>query len=365
MQHTVRRPSLGLRPHVLAVLVCTLSLGAGASAAFALPTEIPLSADRQIALGVRLAPVVAAQSRKLVLPAQAMVSAQDQWIASSAASAFVQSVLVDQGTTVKAGQPLLRLRGSDIAMLQRDVRDAQGRQELAQAQLRRDETLYREGIIPLSRLQQTRAAAAEASRTLAERRLALKAMGADQGIDGIAVLRAGLSGQVADLNVVPGQRVDPGQSLLRIVATEALYLEIAVPASQGRDIPVGARVEVPETQTTGQVQSKVPVLGTGQDQRLRVKVERRGSLQAGQTVTAQVLLPAPAGSWRIPASAITQMDQRSVVFVQRAGAFRVVPVQVLGRSNGEAVVSGALHPNERVAAAGVVAIQTAAGEVQP
>ncbi|MGC9238307.1 MAG: efflux RND transporter periplasmic adaptor subunit [Acidithiobacillus sp.] len=357
------RPARGLRPYALALLLSTLGLGA--ETALALPSEIPLSSDRQIALGVRLAPVLAAGPRSLVLPAQAMVPAQDQWVASSAASAFVQTVLVDNGSTVHQGQPVLRLQGSDIAMLQRAAGDAQGRAELAQSQLRRDELLFKEGIIPLSRLQQSRLAASEANRALAEQRLALQSAGATGGVRGEAILRAGRAGRITDLNVVPGQRVDPGQILLRVVDTGALYLEMAVPANQGREIPVGARVEVPDTQTVGTIQSKSPSLGAGQELRLRVKVERRGSLEGGQTVSAKVLLPTPPGSWRIPASAITRMDQRSVVFVRKANAFRVVPVQVLGRSNGEAVVTGGLHAGEQVAAAGVIAIQTAAGEVAP
>ncbi len=363
MQVFNRRPVAGVRPLALAVLLCTLSLGT--NAALALPTEIPLSPDRQVALGLRLAPVQAASSRTLVLPAQAMVPVQNQWLVSSPTSAFVQAVLVENGSSVRSGQPVLRLQGSDIALLQREASDALGRQQLAAAQLQRDEMLFKEGIIPLSRLQQSRLSAAESSRVLAERRLALQALGGSAGINGEAVLRAKGAGQVTELGVVPGQRVDPGQSLMRIVDVAALYLEMAVPVGQAGEIPVGARVEIPDSRTVGRIQSKSLSLGPGQEVRVRAKVERRGSLQAGQTVSAMVLLPVPAKSWRIPASAITQMENQSVVFVHQAKGFRVVPVEVQGRSNGEAVVTGALRQGEQVAAAGVIAIQTAAGEVHP
>ncbi|MEL5849654.1 MAG: efflux RND transporter periplasmic adaptor subunit [Candidatus Igneacidithiobacillus chanchocoensis] len=347
------------------IAVCVVALVLGIDTAFALPPAIPLSPDRQVALGVRLAPVAVAHQRSLQLPAHVLIPAQAQWLASVAASTFVHAVLVQNGSEVRRGQALLQLQGGDIAMLQRDYNDAQARYRLAQQQSQRDELLYREGVIPQVRVQQTRLAAAEAAHALAERRLALQALGAGAQMSGQAVLRAARAGTVSDLSVVPGQRVDPGQSLLRVVDGNAVYLQIAVAAEQGRQIPVGAQVEIPEAGAKGRIQSKSPELGMGQQQQLQVRLERRGSLEAGQTVTAKVLLPTSAQSWRLPASAVTQMAGQSVVFVQQQGGFRVVPVRLVGRGDGQVVVTGPLRVGEQVAAAGVIAIQTAAGEVQP
>ncbi|MGC9237695.1 MAG: efflux RND transporter periplasmic adaptor subunit [Thiomonas sp.] len=363
------------------------------SARAAAPGVIAMSLDQQTALGVRLATVQAATAAQIDLPARVTVPLSQQAVVSAPAAGLITRLLVNPGDTVKAGQPLAELSSPQVAQLQRERSEAQSRYDLAQRQLQRDTTLVNEGIVPSARLDSARAQSREAQAMLAERDLALKLAAGGTALNGVAMLRAPISGVVTETTALPGQRVDTAAPLFRIAQQGQLWLEIDASPQQAAALQVGAEVEVPALQAKGVVQAKATALNAGQSVLLRVRVTQPGSLQAGGVVQARLSLPAQAGVWRVPPAALTQMGGRDAVLVSvvkndplaaamqppppkgaekasdgRAPSqdgFRIVPVTVAGRLNDAVMVSGPLKAGDKVAATGVVAIKAAAGEVAP
>ncbi|OIQ94231.1 nickel and cobalt resistance protein CnrB [mine drainage metagenome] len=364
MSHIVfsRTPLAGSLSAALLGLALT-ALPATATAAS--PGVIAISADQQTALGVRLAAVQAATAAQIDLPARVTVPLSQQAVVSAPAAGLVTRLLVNPGDAVTSGQPLAELSSPQIAQLQRERSDAQSRLDLAQRQLQRDTALVNEGIVPSARLDTARAQNREAQAMLSERDLALKLAAGGTGLNGVAVLRAPITGVITETSALPGQRVDMAAPLFRIAQQGQLWLEIDASPQQAAALQVGAAVDVPELQARGVVQAKSTALNAGQSVLLRVRVTQTGRLQAGGVVQARLSLPAQAGVWRVPPAAVTQINGRDAVLVSDKSGFRIVPVTVAGRLNDAVMVNGPLKAGDKVAATGVVAIKAAAGEVAP
>ena len=326
---------------------------------------IAVSPDQQVALGVRLAAVQRAAAAQIDLPARAVFPPSRQAVVSAPVAGVVSRLLVNPGDTVRSGQPLAELRSPDIALLQRERRDARGRLDLAQRQLQRDEALVREGIVPQVRLDTARVQQDEARALLAERDLALRLASGGPALDGAALLRAPIDGVVTEAAALPGQRVDPAAPLFRIAQPGDLWLEIDASPQLAAALQPGAAVEVPEQQAGGVLQAKSAALNAGQSVLLRVRLTRQGTLVAGSLVRARLHLPTQAGMWQVPPAAVTRIGSTDAVLVAAPGGFRIVPVTVASRLNDAVLVTGALKAGDKVAAAGVVAIKGAAGEVTP
>ncbi|OYV39046.1 MAG: efflux transporter periplasmic adaptor subunit, partial [Thiomonas sp. 20-64-5] len=331
-------------------LACALSasllslalLATPLTAQAAAPGIISISADQQTALGVRLATVQAASAAQIDLPARVTVPLSQQAVVSAPAPGLLTRLLVNPGDTVKSGQPLAELSSPQIAQLQRERSEAQSRYDLAQRQLQRDTTLVNEGIVPSARLDAARAQSREAQAMLAERDLALKLAAGGTALNGVAVLRAPISGVITETTALPGQRVDVAAPLFRIAQQGQLWLEIDASPQQAAALRVGAEVEVPTLQAKGVVQAKATALNAGQSVLIRVRVTQPGGLQAGGVALARLSLPAQAGVWRVPPAAVTQIAGRDAVLVTTAEGFRIVPVTVVGRLNDAVMVSGPL-----------------------
>lgn len=350
-------------------LCCALSgfalVAAPAMAAGATPPIIPVTADQQTALGVRLTPVQAATAAQIELPARVTVPPSRQAIVSAPAPGMLTRLLVNPGDVVRKGQPLAELSSPQVAQLQRERSEAQSQLDLANRQFQRDELLVGEGIAPTSRLDASRAQQREARAMLAERDLALRLTAGGTALNGLAVLRAPMDGAVTEVAAVSGQRVEPAAPLFRIAQPGELWLEIDASPQQAAALQPGETVEVADRQARGTLRTRSTALGAGQSVALRVQLTQPGSLIAGEVVRARVQLPAQAGMWRLPLAAVTRIGDHDAVFVAADGGFRAVQVEVASRLNDAVLVTGPLAATDKVAAAGVVAIKAITGEVAP
>ncbi len=346
-----------------ALAVCAGIAAAPAQGA-SLPNLIPVSPDQQVALGVRLSPVQAAARAQVSLPARVVVPPSRQALVSAPVAGVITHLLVNVGDVVKTGQPLVELRSAALAQLQRECADAGTQRDLTKRQLARDTALEKEGIIPTARLQLTQARARDARALLAERTLAVRLAGAGGGVDGVARILAPRDGIVSDLQVLPAQRVDQAAPLLRITAPGELWLELDANVQQAAALPTGAAVTVDDGHATGVLEARAPALGAGQTVALRARLTQPGSLVAGILVKARVAMPVPAGSWRLPSTAMTQLDGHDVALVAVPGGFRPIAVRQIARLDDAVLVTGALRPVDRVVSSGIVAIKAAAGGAQ-
>jgi cobalt-zinc-cadmium efflux system membrane fusion protein len=158
--------------------------------------------------------------------------------------------------------------------------------------------------------------------------------------------------------VLPGQRVNEADALLRLADASKLMLELNLTVAQAQTMHEGDTLVV---EASGE-QARVTQIGWGAadaTQTVRIRAELPpvpSALRPGLWVKARRNLPA-TDAWTLPAEAVTHQDGKTWVFVRTAQGFRAVEVQALSQDAGRATVSGALDAKVTVAVSGVAALK--------
>lgn len=373
-----QRSERGLAALVGGVVLSMLSAWSPLLASPVLAAEaagpVSLSAQQVSALGVVSAPVSPSVSGGLTVPAQLRLPAQQQQVLAAPVAGLITAIQADNGAQVRPGQWLVRLRSTQAQALRRDALQASSQHELAERSLRRDEQLMAEGLIAQSRLDQSRTQARVARLAAQQQQQALgQALGSAQvSPNGEITLVAPMGGQVAELMVSVGQRVEEAAPLLKLANLQELTVELQVPVQQAQGLQLGQAVQVLLAGTpapdagalSATVVSIAPLLDERTQSvtvRARLRQTASGSLRPGQWVQAR--LQSAATAPRLPESAIVTLtvSGEQAVFIEEApGRYRLHKVTVMGRQGNEMVVRGLPEAQSGASAVRVVTRGTAA-----
>jgi RND family efflux transporter MFP subunit len=271
---------------------------------------------------------------------------------------------------VKKGQSLVRLQSPALIEAQRGYLQAAVQSQLARETAKRDENLFKEGIIAESRYLAARGNFAQAAAGLAERRQALRLYGmsdaainrlqAGHALSDTVDLASPIDGVVLEQTAVAGQRAEASAPLYKIGKLSPLWLEIQAPVGLAAGLREGGAVKVPAYGAEGKVVSVGRSVAPG-SQTVMVRAEVTAgaqNLRVGQFVEAQVAAPAAGASeWRVPNVALVRNKGLAYVFVQAPGGFRAQPVTVVSETPEAVVITGALKGNEQIAVSGVAALK--------
>ena len=287
------------------------------------------------------------------------------------------------GTTVEEGQVLASLvpktsSPSERAALEFAVAEAEAELSLARKNAERLGRLLEAGAVPARRLDEarTRETTLEAKRKAAQARLAqLDSWQRAEGYPGSNspfLLRAPISGIVAEARATAGANVEQGQSLFRIVSLHPVQIFAAVPeanAPQLRSLS-GAEIEAPGMETRFSP-SRLISVGRIVDPVSRTlnviyEVQNPAKLLAvGQAVSLRLFTSKRIQAPAVPNSAIVDDGGRPVVFVQTSGeSFARRPVRLGVREAGYVHVLTGLEPGERVVTLGAYLVRLAALSTQ-
>ena len=333
----------------------------------------------------------------------------------------IERILVEPGQSVSAGQAIMVLKpdqtvpeyqgalaGVDVATSARDnaleqLDIAIAQRETARAELElitvgvaRAQLLAAQGAIAEFDLDQAlfEQEAAENSFVAAEDQVEAAEAAVRQAEDSIRQARAQansslvsvqlkevvtpIAGIVDNLPVNVGDYVSTGQSVVaKVTQTEALFLNIQVPANRASQLETGLEVELidPANQAllaTGSLTFVSPTVNT-EGQTVLAKARFRnveGKLRDGQNVQARLIWDTQSGLL-IPTTAITRVGGQAFVFVvadepNEAGQEIVSlnPVE-LGDIQGSSyqVISG-LETGDRIAVSNILKLQDGA-PIQP
>lgn len=352
-----------LRRALCVLLACTLPVHAADTF-----HTVPLTPAQVQSLGVITEALPAGEAMTVrVLPGRVTLPPSQIRVVAAPVAGLVEEVRVASQQTVRTGTPLAVLVSPMLLEAQRDYLQAESQLRLAQATLRREEALHREGIIGEGRLFAAQAAYTQAQAAAAERRQVLRLYGmgggaiaaltAARGLSGRLILGAPTAGVVLEALVNPGQRVEAHTPLFRIARLAPLWLELQAGLGDGAAIRPGATV------TVGAARGRVVSVAASVDaasQALLVRAEMTSGLEGlrpGQFVEARVEAAGAGRAWRLPASAVARHQGRAHVFVQSREGFVMTPVTVLEEGAGRVMVSGPLPEQGRVAVKGVAALK--------
>ena len=346
--------------------VVTLSICIPAWAGHAL---IPITPAQRAALRIATIPVTAHAGAVTVgLPALVRVPPAQERVVSAPVAGLITEVKSAVGEAVRAGQSLAVVRSDQLTQGQREATQAAVQARLAEDSARRDEALFKEGIIPESRVQSARASLAQAQAALNERRAWMRLAGLSKAdiravergerlVDSVA-LSSPIAGVVVEQMAVAGSRIEATMPLFRVARLTPLWLEIQAPAEVATQVKKGQKVSVPGTKAQGEVVSVGSSVDAAQTVNIRARINNPGDqLRLNQSVMARLEDVAGAKQWRVPARAIARHQGQSWVFVETEGGFEPTQVKVLSQTAQSAAVDALFSGSEKIAVEGVAALK--------
>lgn len=328
--------------HLLSLLTAG-SICATAAAA----DGLALQAAQIRALGIETATGNSGTGAAGRLPARVQVPNAQMRIVAAPVAGLVAQLAVAPGMTVRRGQPVAQLASPQALELQRDALQAGSQSALLQQNLKRDEALFAEGLIAESRLQATRAAAAQAGAQAEQSRQSLALTGATPGkMGGPLTLTAPIDGVVLEQGAQLGQRVEASTPLYTIARLSPLWLEIQAPLELAATLHEGQTLQIAGSGIAGKLIAVGRAVGAAsQTVLLRAEVAKGAeSLRPGQVCEVEIA----AGNGplrRLPAAALLRIAGKPVVFVQTAGdgqgaQFAIKPVRVVTQGGDGVTVDG-------------------------
>jgi membrane fusion protein, copper/silver efflux system len=238
------------------------------------------------------------------------------------------------GKPIRKGQPLLALYSPELVSAQEEYLSARrlGDESLTAAARRRLD-LWNIPKDQIDSLERT----GKASRTL--------------------VLRAPISGEIAEKMVTGGQAVQAGENLFLIADRSVLWVDLAVYEMDARSLRIGARVAVTVDALPGRIyQGRVTFIHPTVDEKTRTLTARvevinqDGALRPGMYATA-IIRAASAKALAVPTPAVLPTGTQNLVFVNRGdGQFMPRAVQVGIRNDSLVEVVQGLKPGDEVVA---------------
>jgi membrane fusion protein, heavy metal efflux system len=281
------------------------------------------------------------------------------------------------GTSVSRGQELARLlpppsAPAELPQLQRARAEAQTSLTLATRDRERAERLTSAGAAPAKRLEEARSAEeqAKARLTAAEASLAqydAARAGGTTDIEGLFVIRAPVSGVIAQRDAATGANVTAGSVLFRVVDASQVHVAGQVPETEAARARLarGAELELagqPDRVPIGKLVSLGRVLDP-QSRTLPITFAFDNTalgLPVGQSVFLHLLMDTTAPRPVVPAAAVVDDAGRPIVFVQRQGeTFERRAVRLGPRSGDLVQITEGVKPGDRVVTKGAYLVRLA------
>ena len=286
-------------------------------------------------------------------------------------------VEVALGASVSRGQELARLlpppsAPADLPQLQRARAEAQTALALATRDRERAERLTSAGAAPAKRLDEARSTEeqAKARVTAAEASLAqynaARAGGATDA-EGLFIVRAPVSGVIAQRDAATGANVTAGRVLFRVVDAAQVHVVGQVPEAQAARARLAQAAEIeiagqPDRVPTGRLVSVGKVLDP-QSRTLPITFafdNRTLGLPVGQAAFLHLLMETTQPRPVVPAAAIVDDAGRPIVFVQREGETFERRAVTLGPRSGDVVqITEGVKAGDRVVTKGAYLVRLA------
>jgi RND family efflux transporter MFP subunit len=318
-------------------------------------------AEKKDGAGASSQTVTVATATETALPrvvtASGSVSAWEEVpIGAETGGLVATAVLVDEGSYVRQGQPLVQL---NTALLSAAVRQQQAALQTAQANAARDDAaldraqqLKDRGFLSqasldtaLANQRSSQAGVAQARATLAQSQTQLSQ----------ATIRAPVSGLIISRSVTRGQIVAAGTELFRMVRDGRLELDAQVPETDLPLIRAGMTAAITSDQaraTSGSV--RIVTSEVDPETRLgiaRIALASNSGLKPGMFASARIDVGSQPGV-TVPTASVLYRENRAGVFILQANnTVRFIPVTVVNRSADRTAVAN-VQPGARVVVSG-------------
>ncbi|MCD7100369.1 efflux RND transporter periplasmic adaptor subunit [Stenotrophomonas sp. MMGLT7] len=324
--------------------------------------SIELSEQQLRAQGIAGEAVAAATSIPLPgLPAQAAAPLDASARVTVPYAGVVTRILVDEGASVRRGQPLAWIQGRDLLQAQAELAQARSEATAASLQAQRDRILLSEGIIAAAREEQSRAraAAAEGVRRQAEGALSQLRM-AEGGQPGEYELLAPMGGRILRRAIQPGQAMAALEEAFVVAEPGPIDINFSAPVRVRAALAPGLEVALPDGARATVVAVGADTDPASQSLRVRAQVAADAGYVAGQQFDVTLQLPAPPDSLAVPTAALLPAGEGHVLYRIDGRRIGRVPVQALlgGDRDTSIVLAPGLAPGAQVVTRGTAMLKS-------
>jgi len=349
----------------LVVLLVGVSAARVLSARKAQQAAVAAAAAPKVQTVVELAPgdVIAASAVELTqgLPISGSLKAMQSALVKARAAGELQALTLREGDPVKAGQLVGRIEATEyqarVRQAQEQAQAAAAQVEIAQRQFANNRALVEQGFISRTALDTSQSSLQSAQATYQAAQAVVQV--ARKTLDD-TVLRAPISGVVAQRLAQPGERVSVDSRILEIVDLSRLELEASLsPADsmrvrvgqeamlqvEGSARPVAARVVRINPSAQAGNRAVLTYLAISSAEGLRQGLFAQGTLATGRATALAVPLTALRTDKPAPYVQVVENGQvvhRRVEPGERGGAGTETMVAVQGIAAGTMVLRGHL-----------------------
>lgn len=251
---------------------------------------------------------------------------------------------------IKQGELIADIESAEFVAMQQQLIMALADLEVAKQNLKRAEALSKSGVSSVKNLNSIRAEVTKLESQKRQFSAALKMAGLPETAlnDLLKTQRlqssrlqviSPVDGQVYDLEVKLNQVVEKGQTLVSLGETNQMIFEANVPQALTRSLTEGQKVTIPALNKMAEIEHvHRDVDEMTQTVTVHIKVANAdGQVLKGQLNQVQFLFePSQQQTvFKVPASALSQMEGEKVVFAQTSKGIEAFPIEVLSMAQGQ------------------------------
>jgi RND family efflux transporter MFP subunit len=348
----------GLRDQSGFAIAMVLMVGIGLSACSDKAKERPSGAVRPVLTMT----AVSTQQLPAAVYAGTVQSEHETRLAFRTAGQVIDR-MVEVGDVVVAGQVIMRVDPGDARLsVNASSATLAAAQVSAQAQssdLKRAESLLREGFISQAEFDQRSSNTAQANAQLNSAKA--QSEGAERQL-GYTVLRAPYSGVLSSLTAEVGSVISAGQPVAVVSDPGRFEIAISVPEDQLDLIRTSPVMSLslwadPSRKFVGRLRTLSSVANTQTrtfDARISIQAPDK-AIRLGQTAEVTVSRPDGAPTFRVPLTAVDQREAKARLWIldSKTSVVTPRPVTLVNVDGDSALVSSGLRAGEQVVVSGV------------
>jgi cobalt-zinc-cadmium efflux system membrane fusion protein len=278
----------------------------------------------------------------------------------------LRKVLVAVGEGVTAGAPLAELESAGVGVEQSRSKAARSRLAVAQANLRRLESLAEGGVSTERDRLAARSDRDEAAADVMAAEIALEMAGSTVGRGAWSTLTSPIAGRVTQVLGTPGRLVGPEDILLEVVDTATMAVLVDIPETEAARVAVGQPLHLRFEGLPGRTfETAVSSISPAVDVHTRTVrgraslANKDGMLRSGLYGRAVIEVADPAPAVLVPSEAVQRARKVDVVFVRLGeDVFEARRVTTERLPDGRVAVTGRVQPGDTVVTTGSFLLKT-------
>lgn len=329
------------------ILSSTLLISSFFPPAFAQESSsLTLNSEQQQAMGIK---IVQAQKVKLipsaVFPAQATIPLKTIRSLASPLSGQIVKLHYVHGP-IKKNEIIAEIESPELLQMQEEFLATLSDLSISQQNLNRARKLNQSGISSTKKLQQALSDVKKLTlkRIQIKKKLALIGM-SESALEkmeqnkklqpAILHIKSPIDGQLFDLKVRLGERVEKNQNIISLGETNPIVLVVRVPVTMVNELAEGQKVEVLGINKTGEIHHvDMMVDPMTQSVDIHIDVENNDNkLRAGQLFKIRFLTTPDKDTFKISSNSISHYDGKTVAFIEQGKTIKALPVKVVNITN--------------------------------